>query len=145
MSWSDAEKEYQKRLAAQAKEREAERVEQAMAQAREIREAQAKQQKVQAFLAAMRQTGNPGLRYYTLWNRLRARGYWPRYPNSRELPPDGEWVRTDGLFRCKMQDPYFTLGQIDGNINALAAMLVEILHRHGVPIPPDDRTRPPSR
>ncbi len=144
VSWSDAEKKYQERLAAQAREREAEQVRRAMEHAQAVREAQAKQRKIQAFLAAMHQAGNPGLRYYTLWNWLRLKGYWPRYPNSHERPPEGEWVRIDGTFRCLMQDPYWTLGRIDGDVKALSAMLVEILHRHGVPIPADAQT-PSSR
>lgn len=53
MGWSDADREYQERIAAQAKEREAAQARQIAAHIREIREAQAKQQSIQAFLAAI--------------------------------------------------------------------------------------------
>ncbi len=82
----------------------------------------------------MRQAGNPGLRYHSLWNWLTQKGYRMRYP-GRERIQDGEWICTDGSFRCLMPDPWAPLWRIDADAKGLTTMLVEILHRHNVPIP----------
>ena len=57
-----------------------------------------------------------------------------RYP-GRERIQDGEWICTNGSFRCLMPDPWAPLCRIDADAKALTAMLIEILHRHNVPIP----------